>query len=247
MITEKNATELIFPQSKFRYFENRKKFPSFYTENKGTHDVSCAVCGAAIVANVKCNTEDGKCVCGYTEPKCDHMGNHWDYIDNENGLFKGVSSSEFAPMTTMSRAMFVTVLGRLAKVDVEAYTEVAFDDVVADEYYAPYVAWAVENGLAKGYGDGNFGVNDNVTIEQAIVFIARFAQLNGIELDTAEADLSSYADLDEVADWAYNEMLWAVNSGVYTADGVLVPKGAAARAIVADMLYNLCSNFTLGE
>ncbi len=165
----------------------------------------------------------------------------------ENGLFKGVSSSEFAPMTTMSRAMFVTVLGRLANVDVEAYTEVAFDDVVAGEYYAPYVAWAVENGLAKGYGDGTFGVNDNVTIEQAIVFIARFAQLNGIELDIAEADLSSYADLDEVADWAYNEMLWAVNSGVYTADGVLAPKGAAARAIVADMLYNLCSNFTLGE
>ena len=162
----------------------------------------------------------------------------------ENGLFKGVSETEFAPETTMTRAMFVTILGRLAKVDVSKYEGKSFDDVVEGEYYAPYVEWAVGNGIANGYGDGKFGVNDEVTIEQAIVFISRYAKLNGVETDTAIVDFDEFKDIDSVSEWAFIETLWALESGVYTADdGMIDPQGNAVRSLVAEMLSAYCGRF----
>lgn len=164
----------------------------------------------------------------------------------ENNLFKGTSDTTFAPMTTMSRGMFVTVLGRLAGVDTTKYTDVSFRDVTAGQYYSPYVAWAVENGIALGYGDNVFGVDDEVTVEQAIVFIARFAKLYNIDLNIGDTDLSAYADINSVSEWALVEMLWALGSGVYRVDSAdLVPKGKAARALVAEMIYNFCEAYKI--
>ena len=160
----------------------------------------------------------------------------------ENELFKGTSDTTFEPYTTMSRGMFVTVLGRLAKVDVSAYTDVAFDDVIADQYYAPYVAWAVENGVALGYGDGTFGPDDEVTIEQAIVFLARFAKLYSIKTDSDNIDITVYTDGEDVSEWAFNEMLWALENAIYDVEEpILNPQGKAARWLVADMICNFCN------
>lgn len=157
----------------------------------------------------------------------------------ENGLFKGVSETEFAPDTTMTRAMFVTVLGRLHGVEEDYVGETTFEDVVEGEWYAPYVAWAAENGIVNGYSAAEFGVNDEITIEQAAVIIARYAAF--AEIDTAaEYDLAEeYADAADVAEWAVNEMTWAVAEGIYTgAEGNLNPQAPATRVLVATMLYN---------
>ncbi len=166
----------------------------------------------------------------------------------ENNLFKGTSETTFAPDTTMSRGMFVTVLGRLAKVNAAAYTHTGFSDVDADQYYAPYVAWAVKKGIALGYGDGTFGVNDDVTVEQAIVFIARFAKLYNMEIDNADMDFTAYADINDVSEWAFMEMLWALDNGIYDAEGeILNPQGKAERWLVAEMVYNFCSLYWTAE
>lgn len=165
----------------------------------------------------------------------------------ENNLFKGVSDNEFAPDTTMTRAMFVTVLGRLAKADADQDTDAAFDDVIPDQYYAPYVAWAVENGIAYGYGDGTFGVDDEVTIEQAIVFIARFAELYDVETDFTDIDFTIYTDVNSVSEWAFIDMLWALESKVYEVNEfVLSPQGKASRSLVSEMIYNFCSIYGIG-
>ena len=76
--------------------------------------------------------------------------------------------------------MFVTVLGRVAGIDAKDYTKVSFDDVVAGSWYAPYVAWASEEGLVLGYGDNRFGVEDQITIEQVVVLLSRYAEYIGI-------------------------------------------------------------------
>lgn len=70
-----------------------------------------------------------------------------------NGFFSGTSKTTFAPNGTMTRGMFVTVLGRMAGVDADRYQSVSsFSDVPADAYYAPYVAWAVKHGGHGWYG-----------------------------------------------------------------------------------------------
>lgn len=158
---------------------------------------------------------------------------------NINRLFKGVSETEFAPDSTMTRAMFVTVLGRLAGVDTSLYETVDFDDVVEGEWYAPYVAWAAENEIVIGYGNGCFGVDDEVTIEQAAVIIARYAEFAGLDV-TAEAFENEYVDAKLVSDWALSQMMWADINGIYSGnDGLLNPQQKAPRSLAAQMLYAL--------
>lgn len=161
----------------------------------------------------------------------------------ENGLFKGVSETEFAPDTTMTRAMFVTVLGRLAGVDVELYETSSFDDVELGTWYAPYVEWAVSEGIVNGYGDGRFGVDNKITVEQTVVIMARYAEYIGIDTD-AVAKLSAYSDAEEISEWAINQMKWAVSEDIYNGvDEMLNPKSYAKRSLVAEILYAFANKF----
>ena len=65
----------------------------------------------------------------------------------------------------------------------------------------------------------------------------RYAQYKGYDV-TARADLSGYADADQISEYAVEAMQWAV--GVKLVNGLtadtLVPKGQATRAQVATML-----------
>jgi len=154
-----------------------------------------------------------------------------------NKLFRGISNSQFGPEMTMTRAMFVTVLGRLAGVEEDYSAQSCFSDVESGAWYAPYVDWAAEYGIINGYGDGTFGVQDEITVEQAAVIIARYAEYAGS--DTAsDVTLIQYNDSPEVSSWADAAMCWAIESGIFKTDGYLLhAKDPAVRARVAGMLY----------
>lgn len=157
----------------------------------------------------------------------------------ETGLFKGISENEFAPDTTMTRAMFVTVLGRLAEVDTTYFyfNKSEFNDVVSGEWYAPYVEWASESGIINGYGDGRFGVNDTITIEQAAVIMYRYASYVGLSQKT-NITLIQYNDEDKISEWAHDALKWVIQNGVYTGnDYYIYPKDPAKRSLVAEIIY----------
>lgn len=129
----------------------------------------------------------------------------------ENGLFKGMSDTEFAPATTMNRAMFVTVLGRLTGVNVDDYTTVTFSDCEAGSWYAPYVEWAAKVGIVKGMSATEFAPDAEITVEQAVTILYRYMTTMGYDLSgkVGEAnltDLTAYADGADVADWAAEAM-----------------------------------------
>ncbi len=156
----------------------------------------------------------------------------------ENKLFIGVSDHKFAPETTMTRAMFVTVLGRLASVNEADYGDKPlFKDVKAGEWYTAYVAWAAQEQIVLGYGNDIFGYNDQITVEQAIAILARYARYTGISTKDATL-LTAYSDGNTVSEWAVDDMQWAVKQRIYTGTGKgLNPQSQASRALVADMLY----------
>ncbi len=162
----------------------------------------------------------------------------------ENELFNGVSTHIFAPDTTMTRAMFVTVLGRLAGVDQDLYNskEPFFQDVKADQWYTPYVAWAAEERIILGYGNGKFGCEDTITVEQGTAIIARYARYTGISTDN-KAKLTQL-DASSVSDWAIDDMQWAVENRVYQGSkNRLSPTSAACRGLIADMLYRYVETY----
>ncbi len=184
----------------------------------------------------------------WTNPFADVSANasYYDAIRfvYENGLFKGVSDTKFEPDTTMTRAMFVTVLGRLEGVDTRYFSEgCSFDDVVEGEWYHAYVEWASSKGIVNGYGDGKFGVDDEITIEQAAVILARYAAYAG-KYKVVNTALTKYGDGDLVSHWAKSEMQWAVEKGIYTGTASKLNPGApASRALVATMLYSYVNAF----
>ena len=153
-------------------------------------------------------------------------------------LFSGTSETTFSPDETMSRAMLATVLYRLEG-QPEQTAASAYSDVSSDAWYADSVAWAVENGIASGYGDGQFGPNDSVTREQFVVMLWRYVG----SPKASRRDLE-FADADRVSDYAQEALCWAVENGVLNGNdsGQLVPGGTATRAEAAQMLKNFMEN-----
>lgn len=154
----------------------------------------------------------------------------------ENGLFKGETSTTFAPNKGMDRGMIATVLYRLAG-NPEVEEAASFDDVAADAYYAPAVAWAKKAGVINGTSDKTFSPKDLVTREQIVSLMYRFyTEYKGVGAANA-AELKDYSDAASVAAFAVDAMKWAVGNGIINgSDGKLDPKGTATRAQVAAII-----------
>ena len=171
-------------------------------------------------------------------PFTDVSGSHWaakaiDYV-YEKGLMTGVSTTEFEPNGTLSRAMLVTVLYRMAG-EPETSGENPFSDVTENAWYTKAVLWANGQGIVSGYGDGSFGPDDAITREQLAAIFYRHADLpkvSGTELD-------EFTDAAAISEYAQNAMLWAVQQGIVTgkSDGMIDPMGNATRAEAATIIY----------
>jgi hypothetical protein len=156
-----------------------------------------------------------------------------------NGLFKGMSATEFGAETTMTRAMFVTVLGRLINIDINSNAKSKFSDVSEGEWYTAYVNWAAENDLVLGYYDGRFGPNDVITREQMMVIMYRFAIFCGFETDNLDNVKLSYRDMANVSDWAIDAVKYCKKNNLMdvTVIGNIYPQREAKRHEVAEIIH----------
>ena len=94
----------------------------------------------------------------------------------ENGITTGTGDDKFSPDATCTRAQSVTFLFRAIGKLVDSKAE--FSDVLTDSYYANAVAWAVENGVTNGIGDGLFGPDNSCTRAQIVTFLYRTYMVN---------------------------------------------------------------------
>ena len=92
----------------------------------------------------------------------------------ENGYMSGTGGGKFSPNQTTTRAMFVTVLGRIAGVDQNQYKNTCTFRDVKKDWAEPYIAWAAENKIVNGLGDNKFGPNNYVTREQAALILFNY-------------------------------------------------------------------------
>lgn len=160
----------------------------------------------------------------------------------EEGWMSGTSAVTFAPNASTTRGMIVSVLYRL-----EGSPEAGdstFTDVKAGAYYAKAVAWAAENGIVGGYGDGTFGPNDEITREQLAAILYRYAQFKGYDV-SKKADLTAYSDYAQVSAYAKDAVAWANAAGILsgTSATTLSPRDHATRAQVAAILARFTDAF----
>ena len=157
-----------------------------------------------------------------------------------HGYFNGVSEDSFAPNDLMTRAMLVTVLGRMADVEAATYQTSRFTDVDDDSYYSGYLSWAAENDIVNGVGGDKFAPESFVTREQVAVFLYRYARHTGMDTNPGHiASPTTFNSDSNVSSWAVAAMVWANNKGIMRGtDSGLDPQAQVTRAEVAQMIYN---------
>ena len=135
--------------------------------------------------------------------------------------------------------LLVTILYRLAG-EPEPGGDSGFSDVAAGTWYTDAVAWAAENGIVNGVNDTEFAPGDDLTRQQLVTILYRYAESKGYDV-SASADLSGYPDAGQVQDYAQPAMAWAVAEGIVEGmDGTLNPAGNASRAQIATILMRFC-------
>lgn len=160
-----------------------------------------------------------------------------DYIDftSRRELFQGTGENLFSPDVPMSRAMFVTVLWRMAG-SPAAEADVTFTDLT-DAWYQDAVRWAVANGIAEGYNAQTFGPNDLVNREQMCVFLGRFLDYLGWTLDESSESIA-FADSGSISPWATEDVDYCTRTGLVEGVGenTFAPLQSASRMEVSTLL-----------
>lgn len=154
------------------------------------------------------------------------------------GLFRGVSPTKFAPTAYLTRAMFVTVLGRLCGVDESNYRDVRFDDVDDGQWYTPYVAWASETGIVNGIGGNLFDPMGELTKEQMYKIVALCGEYFGVGDNDISGTLVLYDDRTEISDWAYDSVAYCKKNSLIADNSYdkLRPTTRATRAEAAEII-----------
>ena len=148
----------------------------------------------------------------------------------EKGITGGIGNGLFGPNQPCTRAKIVTFLWRAAG-SPEPKSMSSFSDVSADSYYAKAVAWAVENGITTGTGDGKFSPDATCTRAQSVTFLFRAIG----KLVDSKAEFS-----DVLTDSYYaNAVAWAVENGVTNGigDGLFGPDNSCTRAQIVTFLF----------
>ena len=179
-----------------------------------------------------------------TEPFLDVNESDWFYdavaYAYENGIMDGVGGNRFAPNSATTRAQLVTILYRLEGQPAVS-GDLPFTDVEAGTWYTNAVGWAAQNGIVNGVGDDTFAPGNDLTREQLVTILYRYAESKGYDV-SASADLAGYPDGEEIQAYAREAMAWAVAENIIRGmeDDTLKPAGNASRAQIATILMRFC-------
>ena len=149
----------------------------------------------------------------------------------EKGITGGVGNGLFAPNQPCTRAQIVTFLWRAAGSPAPKSMS-SFADVPADAFYAKAVAWAVENGITGGTGDGKFSPDATCTRAQSVTFLYRAA---------GSPKVSGSAEFGDVPTNAYyaDAVAWAAKNGITggIGGGLFGSGNDCTRAQIVTFLY----------
>lgn len=149
----------------------------------------------------------------------------------KNGITGGIGNGLFGPNQPCTRAQIVTFLWRAAG-SPEPKTMSSFADVSMDAYYAKAVAWAVENGITTGTGDGKFSPDATCTRAQSVTFLYRAA---------GSPAVSGSAEFGDVVTNAYyaDAVAWAAKNGITggIGGGLFGSGNDCTRAQIVTFLY----------
>lgn len=157
----------------------------------------------------------------------------------EQGLFQGTSPTTFSPELSMTRGMFVTVLGRMENIDPTQADASGFMDVPEDAYYAGYVGWAARSGIVAGVSDSVFEPERGISRQEICTIVHRYLVWKDVSLQTVPS--ARFADDAQIAEWAKESVYVCRSAGIVSGvgDNHFAPNVAARRCEAAQIFKNL--------
>jgi len=180
---------------------------------------------------------------GYQEPArfTDVPGTHWaaSYILDlaDKSIINGKTATTFAPDDTITRAEFVKILAGVAGAEVKTAAVSAFSDVAVDAWYAPYVAWAGEAGIAKGE-DGSFNPEAQISRQDMATMLTRYIQEVAKKTLPKKNAAVAFNDAAAISDYAKDAVGMMQQAGIIGGNetGAFLPANPATRAEAAKMI-----------
>ena len=152
----------------------------------------------------------------------------------DNGIMNGVSEGVFDPNGSMTRAMAVTILYRIAgEPDMpESSWGYPYEDVPGEAWFAEPVYWARLEGIANGVSDTKFDPNSYITREQLVTMLWRY------DGEKNAPGTTEFTDAASISSWAATAVAWASGEGIVSGrdGGIFDPNGHASRAECAAIL-----------
>ena len=164
------------------------------------------------------------------------VANNAYYVDAVEWMLKrevtqGTTETTFSPNLNCTRAQIVTFLWRAAG-SPEPKGTVGFADVSADSFYAKAVAWAIENGITGGTGDGLFSPDATCTRAQSAAFLYRAAGSPAVGGSAGFSDVAADAYYAQAVAWAKEH---GITDGI--GGGLFGSASDCTRAQIAAFLY----------
>lgn len=181
-------------------------------------------------------------VCGYEVPfpfvdvsKTDWFYNDVKYVW-QHDIMNGVSDTKFAPETSMTRAMFVTVLYRLeGSPDVAGMATPPFTDIGAKNFDWAYnaIVWAYNTGVTKGTSATTFAPGVAISRQEIVTMLYRYAG------SPAVSGSPIFGDSSVISSWARDAVQWAKSLGIVNGypNGNFGPVNATTRGQMAAMIH----------
>ena len=155
------------------------------------------------------------------------------------GVVSGMTATTFDPAANMTRAQFVTMLAGLQGADVSAYRTGKFTDVPADAWYAPYVNWALANGIVSGTSAVTFSPDASITRQDMAVMLYQYTQRYDVALQ--QQTVTPFMDESSISAYALPAVQALHRAGVISGmpDGSFQPFGTATREQACVVLCTL--------
>ena len=242
-VTVTVAVDAGYTLSALTVTDKNGKAISFTDKGDGSYTFTMPESDVTVSADFRC---DGGTQCpGASFHDLDTSAWYHEAVDFaiDKGLMTGVSEDLFAPGSTLTRAMMVTILWRLEGQPVCNYI-MPFDDVAEGTWYTEAVRWAASEGIVNGVSETEYAPDTAITREQLAAILYRYGDYKGYDM-TGAGSLSGYTDGGATSSWAIQSMEWAVGVGLVSGKSanVLDPTGTATRAEVAQILMNFCGQF----
>ncbi|MBQ4114675.1 S-layer homology domain-containing protein [bacterium] len=163
-----------------------------------------------------------------------------------NDVVVGYPDRMFKPSKTISRAEFATMIVKGFEKDMySSAPEKLFSDVPINHWANSAITAAVHQDLLKGYPNGTFMPNHNVTRAEALCALAKGIKCPALDKCKAQEILSQYTDGNSVPEWAQIPIATALEKGALCDSPnpkMISPFKDATRAEIASMLQNIRVN-----